>query len=160
MTRKGEIKDLALRTNDGVTAYLAVHDRIFKEAVSFTSLFKNLFGLGVPMSKLLAEAEALVPVWKNIADQVQGFRRSEYSSLPHEERRYFDVLSRYVLAVRRTVELMIERQRLLNEGSKGSQGGPFTMELLRQKEDAYRKAVGEYSSIGNELNGLASAVFD
>ena len=46
----------------GLTVYVAIHDKIFREAGSLSSVFKNLFGRGVPMSRLLSDAENLMPL--------------------------------------------------------------------------------------------------
>ena len=156
MNHRDEIKGLAKTVNGGLTDYIAIHNAIFREAATFKSFLKNLFGMGVPMSKLLEDSEVLLPLWDAIHQKVEVFRQSAYSSLSKEERYYFDILSRYVAAVRKTVAALVDRQRLMNERSKG---GTMTWEAFQQKEMSYQIAVQEYTSIGQELNDAAPIIF-
>ena len=159
MNYRDQIKDLVLTVNGGLTIYIAIHNAIFRESASFKSFLKNLFGRGVPMSKLLADSEKLLPLWEEIRQKMEDFRRSAYSSLSEDERYYFDVLSRYVDAVRKTVATLVDRQRLMNEGSKGGPNNPMTWEACQQKETIYQMAVHEYTTIGEELNAAAPIIF-
>jgi hypothetical protein len=45
---RDQIKNLAFMVNDGLSAYITVHDKIFKEAATFKGLMKNIFGCIVP----------------------------------------------------------------------------------------------------------------
>jgi hypothetical protein len=56
-----QIKNIAYSVNDGLTAYITIHDKIFKEAATLKSFLKNIFGRAVPMSQLLQDAETLIP---------------------------------------------------------------------------------------------------
>lgn len=159
MDRRAEIRDLASNVGHGLTAYIEVHDAIFRDASAFRSVLKNLFGRGVPMSKLVEDAEGLRPLWSTIHQKMESFRTASYSALSKDERRYFDMLGRYVDAVSRTVTALIERQRLLNEGSKGGAKNPMTWKAFQQKERAYQTAVKEYMAIGQELNDAAPVIF-
>jgi hypothetical protein len=154
-----QIKELALTVSDSLSSYITVHDAIFRDAASFKSLLKNLFGRGVPMSKLLEDSERLLPQWEVIHQKVETFRHSNYSSLSKDEKCYFDILSRYVAAVRKTVAALIDRQRLMAEGSKSRANNPMTLEAYKQKEKIYQTAVQEYTAIGQELNMAAPIIF-
>jgi len=156
MNQRDEIKDLAMTVNGGLTVYIAIHNAIFRDAATFKSFLKNLFGWGVPMSKLLEDSEGLLPLWDTIHQKMEVFRQSANSSLSKDERYYFDILSRYVAAVRKTVAALVDRQRLMNEKSKGN---PVTWEAFQQKEMAYQMAVQEYMAIGQELNAGAPIIF-
>ena len=90
MSRRAEIKELALAASDALTIYIFIHNAIFREAATFKSLLKNLVGRGVPMSKLLEDAERLPQLWDVIHERILDFRRSLDSSLPEEERRYVE----------------------------------------------------------------------
>lgn len=142
--------------NDNLTVYIAIHNAICRDAATFKSFLKNLFGQGVPMSKLLEDAEGLLPLWDAIHQKMEVFRQSVYSSLSKDEKHYFDILSRYVDAVRKTVTALIDRQRLMNERSKG---GTMTLEAFQKKERSYQIAVQEYTAIGQELNDAAPIIF-
>ncbi|MGB8951372.1 MAG: hypothetical protein WCC06_01710 [Candidatus Aminicenantales bacterium] len=159
MNYRDEIKDLAMTVNGGLTVYIAIHNAIFRDAATFKSFLKNFFGWGVPMSKLLEDSEGLLPLWDTIHQKMEVFRQSAYSSLSKDEKHYFDILSRYVDAVRKTVTALIDRQRLLNEGSKGGSRNPMTWEAFQQKERSYQMAVQEYIAIGQELNDAAPIIF-
>ncbi|MCB4792747.1 MAG: hypothetical protein LHV68_12805 [Elusimicrobia bacterium] len=160
MNYKEEIKDIAITVNNGLTVYIAIHNAIFRDAATFKSFLKNLFGWGVPMSKLLEDSERLLPLWDTIDQKVEVFRQSNYSSLSKDEKHYFDILSRYVDAVRKTVAALIDRQRLLNDGSRGGPRNPMTWELFQQKEKIYQMTVKEYMAIGQELNDAAPIIFE
>ena len=154
-----QIKELALIVGDCLSNYIAVHDAIFRDAASFKSLLKNLLGRGVPMSKLLEDSERLLPQWEVIHQKMEAFRRSNYSSLSKGEKCYFNILSRYVAAVRKSVVALIDRQRLMAEGSKSRANNPMTLEAYKQKEEIYQTAVEEYTAIGQELNMAAPIIF-
>ena len=157
---KDEIKDLAMTVNGGLTVYVAIHNAIFRDAATFKSFLKNLFGRGAPMSKLLEDSEGLMPLWDTIHQKMEVFRQSNYSFLSKDEKHYFDILSRYVDAVRRTIAALVDRQRLLNEGSKGESRNPMTWGAFQQKEGSYQIAVQKYMAIGQELNDSSYIIFD
>lgn len=159
MTHRGQIKALALAVNDTLGAYIGVHDAIFRDAARFKSFLKNLVGRGVPMSSLLQQAEALVPVWDGLQHRLVEFHRPSYSLLSPDERRYFDLLSRYVDAVRDTVSALVDRQRLLSQGSMGGSGNPMTWEALQQKQRVYEESIRRYTGIGEQLTAAGPIIF-
>ena len=159
MSKRDEIQRLAHAVNDGLSTYILVHDEIFREASTFKSVVKNLLGRAVPMSKLLEESEQLIPIWAAIQERLEAFRRVSYSSLTPEERAYFDLLSRYAAALTQTVHALVDRQRLLNEGSRGGRKNPMTWELFQEKERRYESAIAEYKVIGGKLNAAAPIIF-
>ena len=160
MNHKDQINDLAMAVSGGLTVYIAVHNAIFRESATFKSFLKNLFGRGVPMSKLLEDSERLVPLWDAIYKKMEDFQQLSHSSLSNNERYYFEILSRYVDAVRETIVALVDRQRLLNEGSEGGANNPMIWDVLQQKERAYKMAVQKYRAIGQELNAAAPIIFD
>lgn len=160
MRNRDEIRRLALAVGEGLTAYIEVHNRIFKESATFKSMVKNLFGRGVPMAKLLEDSERLVPMWAAIQERLEAFRRMFYSSLTPDEKSYFNLLSGYAIAIMETVRALVDRQRLLYERSRGGRNNPMTWELFREKERQYESVVAEYMSIGRELNAAAPIIFD
>lgn len=160
MSHKDQLKDLAMTANNGLTVYCAVHDSIFAEAGTVKSLFKNLIGRGVPMSELLENAEALEPLWDDICRNVKAFKKSYYLLLSRDERYFFDILERYVAALRETVGRLVDRQRLRNSGAKGGRSNQISWETAKQKGKHYQVAVQDYMAIGQELNAASSIVFD
>lgn len=159
MNHRDQIKDLAMTVDGGLTVYIAIHNAIFQDAATLKSFLKNLLGRGVPMSKLLEDSEKLLALWDAIQHKIELFRQSAYGSLTRDERSYVDVLARYAFAVRRTVAALVDRQRVLNEGSRGGRNNPMTWELCQKKEKVYQMAVEEYMAIGQELNARASIIF-
>ena len=104
--------------NDGLSAYITIHDKIFKEAATFKSFLQNICGRAVPMSQLLQDAEPLIPLWNGITEKIVSFGRDVNFNLDENERYYFEILSRYEQAVNETVVVLIKRQKLLNDRSK------------------------------------------
>ena len=160
MDHRQQIQDLAHTVGRGLTAYIDVHDRIFKEASTLTSVVVNIFGRGVPMSQLLHEAERLQPLWGHIRRQLDEFWTASASLLTSHERGYLQLLVSYTDAMSKTVDTLVDRQRLLNEGSKTLKGKPMTWEAFQEKSRAYHTAVEAYKAIGNDLNDAAHLVFD
>jgi hypothetical protein len=152
MDHRDEIKDLTRTVYGGLTIYIAFHNKISRHQATIKSFLKNLLGWDVPFSKLLEDSEKLLPLWDAILQKMEVFRQSAYPSLSKDEKYYFDILSRYVDAVRKTVIVLIDRQRLLNEGSKGGLKNPMTWEAWRHKDRSYKTAIQEYMAIGQELN--------
>jgi len=160
MDHREQIRDLAHTVGRGLTAYIDVHNRIFDEASTLKSVVKNIFGRGTAMSELLHEAERLQPLWGSIRRQIEEFRMAAMPSLTTHEQHYHHLLVSYANAVSRTVDALIDRQRLLNEGSKTLKGKPMTWEAFQEKSRAYQAAVEGYKAIGKDLNDAAHLVFD
>ena len=156
---RDQIKNLAFMVNDGLTAYIAIHDKIFKEAATLKSFLKNIFGLAVPMSQLLQDADTLIPIWNGIIEKIESFRHDAYPSINEEERFYFEILHRYAEAVNETVFALVERQRLLNERSKGDYNNPINWNEYKDAEKKYQSAIHKYMAIGQELNNASHIVF-
>jgi len=160
MSQRERLRELALTVNQGLTAYIAVHNEVFEEAATVKSLFKNLSGSGVPMSKLLEDSEALVPLWDGISEELEDFKSTYYLVLSEDESGFFDVLSRYVEALQKTVIALVERQRLMNEGAKGGRNNPMTWGAYQEIEALYRQSVDGYMTIGEALNEIRPLIFD
>lgn len=154
-----ELQDLASEVGQILSAYVAVHDRIFNEAASLKSVFKNLLGRGVPMSELQADAEALVPRVERVKTRVALFNAGAALELPPAARAYSELLSSYVEALARTVDALVARQRILSEGSRGGRGNPMTWDGFKAAEQDYDRAVKNYQMIGAQLNDSSSAIF-
>jgi hypothetical protein len=156
---RDQIKNLAFTVNDGLTAYITIHDRIFEEAATFKSFLRNIFGHAVPMSQLLQDAKRLIPIWNDITEKITSFGSEACSSMDEDERCYFDVLDRYAQAVNETVVALVERQKLLNDRSKGGQNNPVNWSVYQEAEKTYQSAIQRYMAIGQELNNASPLVF-
>ena len=159
METKPKLRDLAMQVSAGLTIYIAVHNRIYREGAGFASVIKNLFGRATPMSKLLEDAQELVPVWDLIHTRVENFRVDYGSYLPEKEDEYLHILVRYVGSVRKTIGALVDRQTLLFEGSKGGANNAMTWQACKDKEAAYQSAVAGYKAVGQELNAASLAIF-
>ena len=157
---RAQIKHLAFIVNDGLTAYITIHDRIFKEAATFKSVLKNIFWGAVPISQLLQDAERLTPIWNGITEKIASFGSEAYSSMNENERCYFDILNRYAEAVNETVVALVKRQKLLNDRSKGGQNNPVSWSVYQEAEKTYESAIQKYMTIGQELNNASHLVFE
>lgn len=160
MKEREYLKALVHAVNSGLTAYIATHDSIFDGQATLKSLIKNIFGFGVPMEKLLAEAERLVPMWAAIHASAEELRTSLYPRLSDDEKRYFNLLSRYESALRNTVGILVDRQRLMAKGAIGGSNNPMTWQALQEIERAYERSIEEYEAIGQDLNDAHHIVFD
>ena len=145
--------------NDGLTAYITIHDRISKEAATFKSILKNIFGRAVPMSQLLQDAESLIPIWNGITEKIALFSNEAYSFMNDDEKCYFDILNRYAQAVNKTVVALVARQKMLNDRSKGSEKNPVNLSVYQEVEKTYQIAIEKYMEIGQELNNASHLVF-
>ena len=156
---RDQIKNLAFTVNDGLTAYIKIHDKIFKEAATFRSFLKNIFGRAVPMSQLLHDAETLIPIWSGINEKIASFGRDAYSSMNEDERYYLEILNRYAQAVNEVVVALVERQKLLNDRSKGGHNNPANWNVYQDAERTYQSAIHKYMAIGQELNNASHLIF-
>jgi hypothetical protein len=147
-----DLQNLASEVGGVLSEYIAVHDKMFTEAASLKSVFKNLLGRGTPMSELQADAEALIPRVQRVKARVASFRREAAMALPPAARAYSELLNRYVEALASTVDALAARQRLLSEGSRGGRGNPMTWDGFKAAEQAYEQAVKNYQIIGAQLN--------
>jgi hypothetical protein len=158
-TNRDNIKRLAQSVGAELAAYIDVHNRIFKQASTLTSVFKNLFGRGVPMEQLLADTERLLPSVASVRAEVSAFRESSASSLGADERRYVDLLAGYAQALEQTVQALLARQQLLAQGSQGGRKNPMTWEAFQTANREYEKSIEVYKRIGLDLNNAAPTVF-
>ncbi len=154
-----QIKNLAYSVNDGLTAYITIHDKIFKESATFKSFLKNIFGRAVPTSQLFQDAETLISLWNGITERIASFGRDINSSMDEDERYYFEILNRYAQAVKETVIALVERQKLLNERSKGGHDNHVSWKVYQDAERTYESAIQKYMAIGQELNNASHLVF-
>jgi len=137
------INHLAKTVHNGLLEYIDVHNKIFKESSTFSSLLKNIFGRPVPMSQLLQDAEELIPKWEKINDTVSSFSQKTISKLDEDEKIFLEILNRYAKAVNDTVVALVERQKLLNERSKSLKNNPVNYEMYQESEKKISKCCSE-----------------
>ena len=157
MGRNKQLQELALLISNELSNYIKVHDLIHSESETFKSTLKNILGFGTPMAKLLQEAEALIPVWDSIEVKLNDFKTQEYSMLSEDQKYYFDLLSRFVTAIKKTVSCLVSKQQLLAEGVE--KFGSITMKEQQKRRAEYENSIEEYLRIGRELNESRKAIF-
>ena len=153
---RDQIAELAWSVNRALTAYIEIHNTIFRASYSRWSFLKNVSGLGVPMATLLAESERLLPLWDDVYEQAATLRQSSYPSFSKGEQIYFDLMSQYVDAVRFTIVALVDRQRLMDQGAKGAPWWTWkSWKALQQKDRVYRQSIDHYVEIGGKLNAAS-----
>lgn len=155
-TYRDQLKYFAMTTQRELMRYLTVNDAIFRDGFTFMSFLKNLIGMGVPMAIFLEDSERLQHSWDNINKEMEAFRQSALSSLSKDEKYYFNTLSNYTNAVRKTITALVDRQRLMY---KKSMGETMTWKEFHRKEKSYKRAVQEYTKIGQELDSASHIIF-
>lgn len=158
MNYKKQLKELSFIVNDELSNYIKVHDKIHYESETFKSTLKNLFGFGIPMVELLKEAETLVPAWESINERINEFKVSEYNNLSDGEKYFFDLLSSFVIALIKTVSCLVEKQKLLAEGSE--KFGSLTWKDHQEKRRAYQDSIDDYMLVGLKLNDAKYIIFN
>jgi hypothetical protein len=149
---------LARYVASALGAYVEVHDRVFQQASTLRSVFRNLLGRGVPMADLLADAEGLIPKLAAVQAALSGYRSENAEELEPSSLRYLDLLETYVAALREAVDALICRQQMLLEG--GGRGNPRTWHAFQEAERSYERAIARYKLAGVDLNTEATAIFD
>lgn len=157
---KEQIKNLAWDINDGLSEYIDIHDRIIKEAASFKSFLKNIFSRPVPMSQLLKEAESLMPMWGIILKKISKFYDESYSLIDENEKHYFDILYKYAKSLNQTVVVLVERQILLSERSRGGKNNSVNWKAYQEAENKYESTIQKYKELGEDLNNLNYLIFE
>lgn len=158
MECRHRIRELVYLVESGLQSYVQVHNYIQSESATAKSMFKNLIGRGVSNEQLLKNAEALVPVWTDIRTSVTAFEHSSASTMTSHESHYLSILSRYVDALDLTVQVLVERQRLLLERKMNP--SDVTLGVFKEVERRYEDRCNDYVALGQELNNLAPLIFD
>ncbi|NHZ84851.1 MAG: hypothetical protein GWP19_03105 [Planctomycetia bacterium] len=157
---KEHIQNFAWEINNGLTAYIEIHNKIFREAGTFKSLVKNIFGKPVSMSELLNDAKSLILMWNNIVEKITIFSNESYSLMDENEKLYFDILEKYAKALSETVAVLTERQKLLNKRSKVGQVNKVNWQTFKEIDYKYESSIREYKLYGKELNELNHLIFE
>lgn len=156
---KAQIIELAWIVHDGLNNYIQVHNKIYKNSATFFSLMKDLFGFVVPMSDLLLWSEALIPEWESIQLKLENFKSVSYTNLSQDEQKYIDLLSQFVNALQLTVISLVERQRLMERGSRSFMKNRISWRDFKEKDNAYKNSIIAYTVIGYHLNESDRIVF-
>ncbi|MBW6479923.1 MAG: hypothetical protein K0B37_10880 [Bacteroidales bacterium] len=149
-----KLKLLTLSVYEGLRIFINVHDYIFRESFTFMSFVRDIFGKAVSLSVLCKEAERLIPVWDAIGEDLKEFSSCNYPSLSQDEKEYFEVLSNFVNAVRKSIDALVSRQRLMEKWSRSFFKNPISWKVFKEKEKQYIASIKEYQKIGLQLDDL------
>jgi hypothetical protein len=152
-----QLKELSVMVNQELSNYIKVHDWIHSECETFKSSIKNLLGFGIPMDRLLKEAENLIPEWESLNRKMGEYKIREYDNLSDEERHFFNLLSEFVIALNKTVICLVARQKILAKGVNKFRS--LTWNEHQRRRAAYEDAIDEYLAIGQRLNEIKHLVF-
>lgn len=157
MKKSNELIELTLIVNQELKNYVKIHDYIHSESETFRSSIKNLFGHGVPMNKLLGEAERLIPIWESLRIRIDEFRTIEFKNLSDDQKYYIDLLACFVNALNITVLCLVAKQKTLASGADNY--GSLSWKEHQERRTAYEEAINQYCSIGNRLNAAKHLIF-
>jgi hypothetical protein len=160
MNYKYQLRELSIIVNDGLNIYIKVHNEIHRESETFWSSVKNTYGMGVPMADLLKYSESLVPQWDLINLKMNEFKVDSYNNLTSNEKHYFDLLFSYVAALRNTVDLLVERQKFMDNGTNMFLPWILSWMLFQKKRKAYQSSIENYCILGQKLNDSKYIVFN
>jgi hypothetical protein len=158
MTEKEKLKELAIEVNEFLNEYIKIHDVIHREAESFLSVIKNIFGQGVPMSKLLDYAKSLSPKSEAVKARLVSFKLDSYAKLTNDEKFYFDTLLNYYTSLERTVNCLIQKQILMDIKSNDPLN-KISLKEFKIKDNEYKSLINQYLIIGDQLNNSSHIIF-
>jgi hypothetical protein len=158
MTEKEKLKGLAIDVNEFLSGYIKIHDVIHREAESFLSVIKNIFGQGVPMSKLLDYAKSLIPKSEAVKAGLVSFKLNSYAKLTNDEKYYFEMLFNYYTSLEKTVNCLVQKQVLMDIKSNDPLN-KISLEEFKIKDNEYKSLINQYLTIGDQLNSSSHIIF-
>ena len=140
--------ECAFLADDALKHYIAIHNRIFNEQATISSMFRNLFGRGTDFEELLREARNADQLWSKVEEHVASCFGTFRNDFEQTEQEFFAELIPYVKAVRQTTMLLCKRQEALFRKLKGV---TLSMSEYQQIERDYKTAVENYVRLGSSL---------
>jgi hypothetical protein len=154
-----KLRITALLVASKLREYVALHDRIYRQSATFSSVLKNLFGVRVPFEQFASESAQMAASWRSALQRIQGVRDDVYDDLTAEEQRYFNCLQAYAAAVANTVEILSENQAAMYQASLGAKRSTLSQEDVLRQQQRYEAAISRYCQLGDQLNQLNYIVF-
>lgn len=136
-------KNLAFSVNDLLNQYIKVHNRLIKESTGIMSIFRKIDFQGYvsTISTIQTKLEETIAIIK------QQVLKPEVSE---DEKEFFSILSNYSSALKKTVELLMDKLVLLNQKANGGEGISFND--LQVIEAQYNESIKTYTSMGEAMN--------
>jgi len=153
MNNKEILKETAVKVNALLTEYVEVHDKILKDAASFSSLFKH-----VNFKELYDDTITIHSKFYYKKEVISNMKDTMYDYLTRIEKEFFNCLSDYVDALIKTTEILSAQMKLLYDRSENKIKLSYKEYITVNKQ--YQESVGEYLKIGGRLNDLYSKLYN
>ena len=157
MKAERAVLECGLAANDALSAYVAIHDRIFAEQATLLSLLKNLIGKGVSFEALLEDAEAANQLWIDVYESANAARDNYRELVSTDEAEFLAALVEYAAALLATTAILVERQQLLLK--RKHHPNEVAWETFTDVQRRYDAAVTRYMELGRPLNARMQRVF-
>jgi len=145
------IQDQAYQTNDVLSSYILLHNRIIKNTSTLKSLFKK-----IDFEEPYNESKDLLTVCKKKQDELYTLRDTIFKKLNREEKAFISQLITVAENISKAAELLVKRQRLHYLKSKGDRTGWKDFSELQKK---YKDAMQQCMKEKDRLNQLAQILF-
>ena len=116
MDTKQELQNLALETNDLLSEYIQIHDKILNKAGRLITIFKK-----VDFRELFNDCKKISEKSDQTKEKIYSFQYSQNHLLPDNEKMYLNQLSLFIEKIDITIKILSEKQKLLFEKSAGNQ---------------------------------------
>ena len=147
MNNKEKLESIAFEINDLLTEYIAIHNKVLKEASSFLSLFKR-----VNFQGLCDDIKTILLKFNSKQKELGEFKSSLYDDLTQSQKDFFNCLTEYIDALAETVDALYKKVNLCYQRSQNKI--VLSFEELQGVDKHYQECVSKYSRIGQKLNEL------
>lgn len=150
---KEKLEAIAFETNDLLIEYIAIHDKVLKEASSFWSLFKNVF-LRKPVNfqGLCDDIRTILLKLNSKQKEIDELKSSLYDEFTQSQKDFFNCLTEYIDALVETVDALYKKVNLCYQKSQNKI--VLSFEELQEADKHYQEYISKYQRIGQNLNEL------
>src|SRR5688500_8349429 len=145
MNAERAVLECGLAANDALTAYVAIHDRIFTEQATFRSVLRNLLGRGTSFEELLEDANAAHQLWIGVNESANVTRDNYGALVSPDEAQFLDALVEYAEALLAVTAILVERQQLLLK--RKHRPKDVSWETFAEVQHRYDAAVTKYMEL-------------
>lgn len=116
MDTKQELQNLAVETNDLLSEYIWIHDKILNTAGRSITIFKK-----VDFVELFNDCQKISEKSDQKKEKIYSFQSSQNHLLTDNEKMYLNQLVLFIEKIDITIKILTEKQKLLFEKSGGNQ---------------------------------------
>lgn len=116
MDTKQELQNLAVETNDLLSEYIRIHDKILNTAGRSITIFKK-----VDFGELFNDCQKISEKSDQKKEKIYSFQISQNHLLTDNEKMYLNQLVLFIEKIDITIKILTEKQKLLFEKSRGNQ---------------------------------------